>query len=194
MACGVGDGRKRSETIAEEKFSFICSTTAVQATAGPTATQNLIPQAGCWQGITVHSGGNWGIELLNLCPLYTVGHVGHFPTQDDSALFCSDPALLYCGTLRRSPMQSPCQFLTGKNGKKYTHAHQTEMPQALDGAIEKMTRGQKVRKEPMIPLLHTSEMSTSPGRSRSWSRCGVQPCRRSWQWCLGRSVGQGCQT
>eukprot|EP00913_Durusdinium_trenchii_P014986 g14057.t1 len=27
-----------------EKFSFICSTTAVQATAGPTATQNLIPQ------------------------------------------------------------------------------------------------------------------------------------------------------
>lgn len=29
---------------AEEKFSFICSTTAVQATAGPSATQDLIPK------------------------------------------------------------------------------------------------------------------------------------------------------
>ena len=38
----------------KEKFSFICSTTAVQATAGPSATQDLIPKVqGCgmlWLG------------------------------------------------------------------------------------------------------------------------------------------------
>ena len=52
----------------KEKFSFICSTTAVQATAGPSATQDLIPKVlrvvfGCmfFLDVTARYGHFWGL-------------------------------------------------------------------------------------------------------------------------------------